>query len=130
MTTNQLDRIEHLLLSQYHLINFWSARLMADITELQTKIDELTAAAAADRARAEAGAAQVTLAVSLLQALTATIADLKAQVEAGNAVTQEQIDSLTSKANAALGDLTSSAATESAADAQLGAGVSENTPEG
>lgn len=126
--TSQLDRIEHLLLSQYHLINFWSAKTMADITQLQAKIDALTAAAAADKVASAASAAKVDTAVGLLQALSASIADLKAQLAAGNAITQDQVDALTAKAETGLADLTASAATETAADAALDAGVAANTP--
>jgi hypothetical protein len=125
---SQLDRIEHLLLSQFHLINYWSEKIMLDITQLQAQVEALTAAASADKAAAAASAAKVDTAVGLLQALSASIADLKAQLGAGNAITQADIDALTAKASAALTDLTASAATETAADAALDAGVAGNTP--
>lgn len=129
MTANtQLDRIESLLLSQFNLIHYWSSKIMADITQLQATIDQLTAAAATDRAAAAASAAKVDQAVGLLQALSATIADLQTQVAAGNAVTQDQVDALQAKAAAALTDLAASATTEAAADATLDAAVTAATP--
>lgn len=124
----QLDRIESLLLSQFNLIHYWSSKIMADITQLQATIDQLTAAAATDRAAAAASAAKVDQAVGLLQALSATIADLQTQVAAGNAVTQDQVDALQAKAAAALTDLAASATTEAAADATLDAAVTAATP--
>ena len=124
----QLDRIESLLLSQFNLIHYWSSKIMADITQLQATIDQLTAAAATDRAAAAASAAKVDQAVGLLQALSATIADLQTQVAAGNAVTQDQVDALQAKAAAALTDLAASASTEAAADATLDAAVTAATP--
>lgn len=102
--------------------------MAADLTQLQATVDQLTAAAAADRAAAAASAAKVEQAVGLLQALSATIADLQTQVAAGNAVTQDQVDALQAKAAAALTDLAASATTEAAADASLDAAVTAATP--
>lgn len=127
-TLSQLDRIESLLLAQINLSNYWSSKLAADLTSLQARINELVDASNADKAAAEAQAAKIDNAIGLLQALTATIADLRAQLADGAAITQPQIDALTEQVTSALGTLGQSAVTDAASDAALDGAVAANTP--
>ena len=125
MTTcdTELDRIKQILF----LIN-WSVQIMADLATLLDKITQLEAKGALDDTAAKASALIVTNAVGLLQALSAIIADLKAQLGSGSAITQAQIDAADTAATNALASLGASATTEAAADATLTAATTANTP--
>lgn len=127
-TPTQLDRLEYLLLSQQNLINYWSSRIMADITQLQASVAALTAAAAADKQAAEAQALKIDNAIALLQSLNASVAALTAQLAEGNAITQENVDALNAQVSGALTALQESAVTDAASDAALDSAVAANTP--
>lgn len=126
----QITRVENLLLSNHHLINYWSSRIMTDLTQLQAQVAELTAAAENDRLAALASSAKVEQAVGLLQALSASIAALQAQLAAAvnDPAVQSAVDALVAQVSEAVSDLRASATTEAAADAALDAAVAANTP--
>jgi hypothetical protein len=111
--TTQLDRIESSLASLHRKLTSWGTLIMATFQELQASADALEAKAAADLA-------QSTTAVQLLQALSATVADLRSQLP-GTAVTQAQLDALAAQIGRITGTLTTS-------DAQLDAGIAAATP--
>ena len=111
--TTQLDRIEEAVASLTRKVNSWGILIMATIQDIQAQADAL-------EAKADADLEQSTTAVTLLQALTATIADLKSQLP-GTQVTQEQLDGLMAQIQRITGKLTTS-------DAQLAAGIAAATP--
>jgi len=130
MTTidERLDRLEHLLLSQYHLINFWSSKIMSDFATVKQALEQAAAAAAIDRQEAVEQRALAEQAVGLLQSLSASIAALKEQIAAGTAATPEQMDELLGIAGSINTNLAASRADSDAAETTLSDGVAAATP--
>ena len=95
-------------------LNSWGTLIMSTFQDVQAAIDAL-------EAKVDADAAQSAEAVGLLQALTASIADLKAQVAAGTPVSQAQLDALAARIPTITDKL-------SASDALLASGITAATP--
>lgn len=124
-TDQRLDRIEQLLLSVHHFINFWSSKMSQELTDLQATMQAIQAGAAVDRAAAVVSSAKADTAIGLLQALTAKIGELVAQ---GGGATAAELVALNVQGTAALADLNASKAIETAADTALDTAVAANTP--
>ena len=112
--TTQIDRIEAGIASVNRKLNNWGILIMSTLQELQAGLDALSV-------KVDADAAQSAQAVTLLQALTATIADLKSQIGAGTPVTQAQLDALTAQVTSITGKL-------QASDDLLAGGLTAATP--
>lgn len=123
-TEDRLARIERNLLTLLR----WSIDIMTTQQEFDAKMDAMVAAAADAKADAATQRAITDQAVGLLQGLTAAIADLRNQAQAGAVITQAQFDALAAKADAALADMAAANATRDQASLDLQAGVSGNTP--
>lgn len=123
-TEARLGCIERLILNLFPTIPLLE-KIMANLQELQDKIDALTAGqteAQADAARHEA---RTNEAVGLLQALKAIIDSLP---NTPALITQAQLDALNAQAAAALADMDAANTQRDAADDALAAGVAANTP--
>lgn len=92
--------------------------IMATFTELEAKVDALTAGQAEAKADAARHEARTVAAVTLIQDLRQALVDAQ-----GGAVTPAQIDALVAKVDAGLADMDAANAQRDAADATLDGGV-------
>jgi hypothetical protein len=125
-TAARLARMERLILNLATSLNLYTDLIMSTLEGLQTKQDQLVTAAADAKADSVRDRARVDLAIGLIQALAAMVAELKA---AGPAlITQAQLDDLDAKAGAALTDLGEANTVRDQASDDLASGVTENAP--
>lgn len=125
-TKAQINRIERRLVNLVSLLNLNTETIMSTLQDLQTQVDALTAAGTEARADSARQQASTNLAIGLLQALTAKIAELAAG--GPQLVTQAQLDTLVTQANAAVSDMAAANTARDSADAALDVAVGENTP--
>lgn len=92
--------------------------IMATDIELEAKIDALAAGQAEAKADAARHEARTNTAIGFIQDLKQAIADLQAQGPA--LITQEKLDALVNKADAALSDMNAANVQRDAADEALG----------
>jgi hypothetical protein len=111
---SRLDRLSISVLSQSRNLSLWNTIIMSTFADLQSGL-------AALEAKVDADAQQSAAAVALLQALTATIDDLKSQIGAGVAVSQADLDGALAQIQGITGKL-------DASDATLAAGITDGTP--
>jgi hypothetical protein len=102
------------------LLQIQGMDIMATFTELEAKIDALTAGQAEAKADAARHEARTVAAVALVQDLRQALID--AQANAGGA-TPAQINALVAKVDAGLVDMEAANAQRDAADDTLGAGI-------
>jgi hypothetical protein len=128
MTPTALD--DRLRRIDRHLLTLltWNLDIMTTLQELQDKQDALVAAAAEAKADAARQRQVADQGIGLMQAQSAAIADLRAQLAAGVAITQAQIDALGAKADQALLDMADANTVRDQVDVDVAAEVTANTP--
>lgn len=101
---------------------------MNSLDDVKGLVSDVKSLAEADAPAAAATASKIDTAVGLMQALTASIADLKSKLASGNLVSQADLDAMASALQSAKDALAASKTTETAADTALDAAVTANTP--